>query len=90
MGVRAVTYNPHFQQFYFPQASPGDVQLEGVDQWPPVLALLLLDSFDPGTRNRVLQRALKHPKEAWVHRQDFPSSLSAADTIMLTGLEARL
>ena len=88
VGARAVTYNPHFQQFYSP--SPGDVQLGGVDQWPPVPALLLLDSFDPDTRHGVLQQAFKHPKEVWVLRQNSPLSSSAADMRMLTRLGARL
>ena len=88
VGVRAVTFNPHFQHFYSP--APGDVELGGVILWPPVPALLLLDSFDPDARNGVLQQASKHPKEVWVLRQDFPPSSSAADTRMLTRLGARL
>ena len=45
VGARAVAFNPHFLHYCSPSAN--DIALGAVDQWPPVPALLLLDSFEP-------------------------------------------
>ena len=45
IGARAVALNPHFQHFFSPDAI--DLELGGVQSWPAVPALLLLDSFAP-------------------------------------------
>ena len=88
VGARAVTFNPHFLHYCSPSAN--DIALGAVDQWPPVPALLLLDSFEPAARSRLLQQASNHPKEVWVLRQDLPSDPSAADRKVMAHLGARL
>ena len=75
VGARAVTFNPHFLHYCPPSAN--HIALGAVDQWPPVPALLLLDSFEPAARSRLLQQASNHPKEVWVLRQDLPSPPSS-------------
>ena len=58
IGASAVTYNPHFRQFISPL--PGDARLRAVSKWPPVSALLVLDSFAHPVRARPLQSAAAH------------------------------
>ena len=87
VGARAVTFNPHFLH-YSPSAN--DIALGDVDQWPPVPALLPLDSFEPAARSRLLQQVSNHPKEVWVLRQDLPSDPSAVDRKVMVQLGASL
>ena len=88
VGARAVTFNPHFQHYYSPSAN--DIALGAVDQWLPVPALMLLDSFEPAARSELLLQASKHPKEVWVLKQDLPPNTSAADRKVLAQLGVRL
>ena len=67
IGASAVTYNPHFLHFSSPY--PTDVHLGAVDEWPQVPALLVLDSFAPQMRCRLLERAVTHNPGVWVLRQ---------------------
>ncbi len=53
VGASAVTYNPHFP--YFVSLYPSDECLGAVKGWPPVPALLVIDSFAPHVRGAVLE-----------------------------------
>ena len=67
IGASAVTYNPHFPYFSSPHAL--DVHFGAVEEWPHVPALLLIDSFAPHLRCKLLERAMTHGAEVWVLRQ---------------------
>ena len=67
IGASAVTYNPHFLHFSSPY--PTDVHLGAVDEWPQVPALLVLDSFAPQMRCRLLEKAVTHSPGVWVLRR---------------------
>jgi hypothetical protein len=56
VGARAVTYNPPFPYFVSPH--PSDECLGAVKEWPPVPALLVIDSFAPHLRDSVLEQAV--------------------------------
>ena len=67
VGASAVTYNPHFPYFVSPY--PSDECLGAVKEWPPVPALLVIDSFAPHVRGAVLEQALAHRPGVWVLQQ---------------------
>jgi hypothetical protein len=64
---QAVAYNPHFPHFVSPH--PSDQCLGAVKKWPPVPALLVIDSFAPDMRGPVLEQAATHRPEVWVLKQ---------------------
>jgi hypothetical protein len=67
VGASTVTYNPHFPYFVSPY--PSDKCLEAVKEWPPVPALLVIDSFAPHVTGSVLEQAVAHRPGVWVLRQ---------------------
>ena len=67
VGASAVTYNPHFP--YFVSPCPSDECLGAVKEWPPVPALLVIDSFAPHVRGSVLEHAVAHCPGVWILRQ---------------------
>ena len=66
IGASAVTYNPHFAYFYSPFLS--DTLIGSVSEWPQVPALLILDSFEPLIRPRLLDQAAHHRPGIWILR----------------------
>ena len=64
VGISAVTYNTHFRHFISP--FPGDARLGAVSKWPPVSALLVLDSFAHPLRAQLFQCAAAHRHVVWV------------------------
>jgi hypothetical protein len=67
-GAIAITYNPDLPYFVSPY--PSDECLEAVKEWPPVPALLVIDSFAPHVRGSVLEQAVAaHRPGVWVLRQ---------------------
>jgi hypothetical protein len=66
-GASAVTYNPHFPHFVSPH--PSDECLGAVKKWPPVPALLVIDSFAPHMKGPVLEQAAAHRPGMWVLKQ---------------------
>ena len=66
IGARAVVFNPHFQHFFSPEAI--DLELGGVQFWPAVPVLLLLDSFLLTERAQILAQAAAHCSVVWVLR----------------------
>ena len=66
IGASAVTYNPHFAYFYSP--FPSDTLIGSVSGWPQAPALLILDSFDPLMRPRLLDQAAHHRPGIWILR----------------------
>ncbi len=83
-----VTYNPHFR--YFSSPVPGDSEFGAVQEWPPEPALLLLNSFAPESRQRVLQSAASHEAEIWILRQDYKTESALRDLSVLRGLGSTL
>ena len=64
VGASAVMFNPHFRHFVSPY--PPDVHLGSTVTWLPVSALLILDSFAPQQRRKVLEQAATHGSAVWV------------------------
>jgi len=67
-GARAVNFNPHFQ--YFSSPDPSDSRLGSEQCWPPAPVLLLLDSYEPSERARIIQQAVVHTDKVWILRLD--------------------
>ncbi len=67
VGASAVTYNPHFPYFVSPH--PVDECLGAVKEWPPVPALLVIDSFAPHLRGSVLEQVVAHRPGVWILKQ---------------------
>ncbi len=67
IGASAVTYNPHFTSFLSPFEC--DQSLGALSQWPDVPVLLVLDSFPPLRRVRLLQLASMHGPGTWILQQ---------------------
>ena len=86
IGPRAVVFNPHFQRFFSSEAI--DLELGGVQFWPAVPALLLLDSFVPTEQVQILAQATAHCSVVWVLRQDQQSVTAASDLISLSSFQS--
>jgi hypothetical protein len=69
VGASAVTYNPYFLYFFCPH--PSEECLGAVREWPPVPALLVIDSFAPNLRGQMLgsEQAVSHRPGVWVLKQ---------------------
>jgi hypothetical protein len=72
-----VTHCPHFQHFASPFAD--DRWLGAVQDWPSVLALLLLDCFEPATQQQLWQQVAAHGARVWILLQVKPT-----DTLLAT------
>ncbi len=84
VGTSAMTYHQHFQFFISPNSI--DSQLGASVTWPPVPALLLLDSFTPSARSALLRQAAAHGPGVWILRK---TVTTAADTDSSTLLHLR-
>jgi len=87
-GVRAVTFNPHFD--HFSSMDQNEWTLGAKRVWTDESALILLDSILPKERPCVLQLALTHSREVWILRLDKQSEFFANDTSLLTKCGAKL
>jgi hypothetical protein len=54
---------------HFVSSHPSDECLGAVKKWPPVPALLVIDSFAPHMRDPVLEQAAAHQPGVWVLKQ---------------------
>jgi hypothetical protein len=71
VGASAVTYNPHFPHFVSPESPHQSDECLGVEKWPPVPALLVIDSFAPHMRGPVLEQAAAHRQGVWFLEQHY-------------------
>ena len=88
VGARAVVFNPHFQYFFSPDVK--DSALGAVQSLPAGSALLLLHSFSPKERPRLLLQASQHGGAVWVLRQDQQSDAALSDVQILRRFRSRL
>ena len=87
-GARAVNFNPHFQ--YFSSPDPSDSRLGSEQCWPPAPVLLLLDSYEPSERARIIQQAVVHTNKVWILRLDRPSGRAMEDMQLIRSKHAML
>ena len=64
IGPQAISRNPHFQHLVSPFT--GDQRLGAAQEWPQILALLLLDSFEPAAHQQLWSTVTAHAGSSYL------------------------